>query len=369
MIESVCKRGNSVHIIQKGTGGELPPIPEKLTCYPVTTSVIPFHAADKGNFIARYLTELKYIYACKRYIVSDFDAVFIQSTTVAGYAVRIIQNRIPNAIITFNVQDVFPYNAAYSGNLRKNSLAFRALAAVQRYAYRHSDHIITISEDMKDTLVADGTDPNKIEVIYNWSYQDMLYSEVDNSAVSHIIDNHFFSVVYAGNIGVMQNVDILVEAARLMKNDTDVWFYIIGDGVYKEKLKEKVDEYGITNISFWPMQPPELAPVIYSSADVNIIPLVKNIYRTALPSKTATCLACSKPIIFAIGNESKFGQRVTEEGDCLVVASDQPEYLVEAIRKSKSMRIKGKTGAFFLKYCGKTENSNRYAEIITTPKK
>ena len=368
MIESVCKQGNSVHIIQKGTGGELPSIPETLACYPVTTSVIPFRAADKGNFIARYFTELKYIYASRKYIQSDFDAVFIQSTTVAGYAVKIIRSKNPNATITFNVQDIFPDNAAFSGNINKNGIIYHILAKSQQYSYRHSDHIITISEDMKDTLIIDGAEEKKIEVIYNWSYQDMLYTGISNLHFSHFFDPHFYNVVYAGNIGIMQNVDILVEAARIMKNDTDVWFHIIGNGVYKEKLQKKVEEYERKNISFWPMQPPELAPVIYSSADVNIIPLVKNIYRTALPSKTATCLACSKPIIFAIGRESKFGQKVMKETDCFVVDPDQPNYLVEAIRKSKEMRNKRNSGDFFLKYCSKTENSKRYAEIITTLK-
>ena len=59
IIERLCEAGHSVHIIQKDTGGDLPIIPEKLSRYDVTTDVIPYQAADKGNFIARYLAELK----------------------------------------------------------------------------------------------------------------------------------------------------------------------------------------------------------------------------------------------------------------------------------------------------------------------
>ena len=110
------------------------------------------------------------------------------------------------------------------------------------------------------------------------------------------LDPACFNVVYAGNIGVMQNVDLLVETARLMQEDPDVHFHIIGNGLYKKKLEAKAREYGVRNLSFWPMQPPEMAPAIYSAASVNVIPLVKNVYKTALPSKTATCLACGKPV-------------------------------------------------------------------------
>lgn len=363
VIEKLCEQGHSVHIIQKNMGGSLPPIPEKLVKYDVTTNVIPYQAADKGNFIARYLTELKYISACKQYITSDYDAVFIQSNNVAGFAVRTVRRKMPKAIVTLNVQDIFPYNLSFSGGLKRSSAVFKVLAAEQRYGYKHSDHVITISEDMKDTLVADGTKEKKIEVIYNWSYQDELYDNLNLSAVSHMIKPEYFNVIYAGNIGVMQNVDILIETAKRMKDNKDVWFHIIGNGVYKAKLEAQAEEYGITNISFWPMQSPELAPIIYSAADVNVIPLVKDVYRTALPSKTATCLACQKPVIFAIGKESKFGQIVMNEAGCLVVEADEAEELVEAIRRIQSGE-KNRTGSFFLKYFKNTENSRRYAETI-----
>ena len=364
VIERLCEAGHAVHIIQKNTGGNLPVIPEKLSEYSVTSDVVPYHAADKGNFVARYLVELKYIKACKKYITSDYDAVFIQSTNVAGFALKTIRRKLPNAIVTFNVQDIFPYNLMYSGGLKKSSPVFKVMAAEQRYGYKHSDHIITISEDMKDTLVADGISPDKIKVIYNWSYQDEVYENLDLTPISHMFNKNYFNVVYAGNIGVMQNVDILIEAANLMKNENSVWFHIIGNGVYKEKLETRAKEYGIRNISFWPMQPPEMAPLIYSAADVNVIPLVKNVYRTALPSKTATCFACQKPIVFAIGKDSKFGERVKEATSCEVIDSDDPESLCLFINKAKEQTIRVNNTSFYIFYCS-LKNSEDYASTIT----
>lgn len=365
IIEQLCIAGHSVHIIQKNSGGKLPAIPEKLSKYLLTTDAIEFQPVDKGDFIARYLAEVKYIKKCRKYIKSDYDAVFIQSNNEAGFALRTIKKKIPKAIVTFNVQDIFPYNAAFSGSIKKGGIVFKVLAAVQRYGYRHSDHIITISEDMKDTLTADGIPSEKIEVIYNWSYQDEPYEKVDLSPVSNMLKSEYFNVVYAGNIGVMQNVDILIEAAKLMKDNKNVWFHIIGNGVYKEKLEARAEEYGITNVSFWPMQPPEFAPAIYCAADVNVIPLVKNVYRTALPSKTATCLACQKPIIFAIGKDSKFGQKAMMEAGCPVVEADNVEELVKAIRKlwgaeGTNSRLK----EFFSHYFRITDNSRKYVKII-----
>lgn len=365
MMERLCEAGHSIHIIQRDTGGDLPAVPERLQRYPVTTTAIPFQKAPKGNFVKRYLKGIGYLRDGKPYVRQDFDAVFIQSTVCSGYAARTARKLLPHANITLNVQDIFPYNAAFSGSIGRNGLVFKIMAAFQRRGYKCCDRIITISEDMKDTLVADGTPADKIEVVYNWSYQDTLYENVDLAPVAGLFEPEHFHVVYAGNVGVMQNVDLLVETARLMADDPTVRFDIIGNGVYKDKLAARAAEYGLNNVAFHPFQPPELAPAVYSAADINVIPLVRDVYRTALPSKTATCLACQKPVIFAIGRESRFGQKVMAEAGCPVVAADRPEELADAIRAIRAEGGANAAGAFFLKYFRQTANSQKYADIIT----
>lgn len=365
IIEQLCKEGHSVHIFQKHTGGDLPSIPLVLKGLPVTTEIVPSKAVDKKNLISRYLAELNYICACKKLIREQFDAVFVQSNFAAGFAVSAIRSKLPEAFITYNVQDVFPYNAVYSGNLNRNSVVFKLLASTQRAGYEKCNKIITISEDMKETLVSDGTPADKVHVIYNWSYKDGLYDNVDSSRISHILKEGDFNVVYAGNIGTMQNVDILIETAKQMENDKSILFHIIGDGIHKEKLVEKVKEYNLSNVFFWPMQTPDLAPMIYSSASINIIPLVKNVYRTALPSKTATCLACQRPIIFAIGKDSLFGKKVFKETGCPVVDSDNTEEIVNSIYSIKAGECLPKTGQFYLEHFKLSDNSKMYARIIT----
>lgn len=366
IVDKLSIKGNNVHILQKDTGGTLPNIPENISQINVSSEEVPFQPARKNNFIARYLKEIQYINKCIKTITKEYDAVFIQSTTVLGIAVEKIKRVLPNAIITINIQDIFPYNAVYGGKMRFSSVLFRSLSYIQRKAYKKADHIITISEDMKELLIKDGTESNKIEVIYNWSYQDDPYTDVDVSSVSHMLGKNTYNVVYAGNIGVMQNVDIIIDAAEFLKEEKDILFHIIGDGVYKEKLEIDAKKRGITNIRFWPMQSSDLAPAIYSSADINIIPLIKDVYRTALPSKTATCFACGKPVIFAIGENSKFGKKVKKETGCPIVESDSAKSLAKYILKVRDNNETFNTKDFFIQYMNKTNNSNHYAKIITT---
>ena len=107
------------------------------------------------------------------------------------------------------------------------------------------------------------------------------------------------------------------------------------------------------------------APSIYASADVNVIPLVKDVYKTALPSKTATCFACGRPIIFCIGNESRFVRYAKSNTNCFSVDSGDFTELKNAILSvCQNTKVIG-YDKFFAENFSVTHNSERYAECIS----
>lgn len=369
MIAAMQGQGHEVCVLQKDTGGEKDPLPAEVRLPGVTTTRIPCGMPKKSRLISRYLTDLLYVWRCRRWLRKhrEFDRVFLQSSNVAGAQVFVLKRLLKHAPVIYNVQDIFPENAMYSGKLRQGSLAFRGLSAVQKYAYRHADRVVTISEDMQRELLRIGVAEEKLSVIYNWSYGDKPYgpADCDTQAVSHIFTPGGYHVVYAGNIGVVQNVEVVVRAAALLRQEKDIRFHIIGDGAYREKLEQLAKELGADNLTFHDMLPSSLAPSLYAAADVNIIPLAKDIYRTALPSKTATCLACGKPIVFAFGAESLFGQEISRLTGCPVVDSDDAEGLCRAILRLRSGETVCRTEEAFLQRFLKSENSAAYAAVIT----
>lgn len=369
VLDALCEKGHSVTVIKKQVDNESEVLPSELNDKNITTFSIPVKSSGKSNLIARYISDIKYISACDKYLkTQQYDAVFVQSSNVAGLMFRKLEKKQPNAIKTFNVQDTFPENARISGVLKEKSLAYMILRKLQIYAYFHSDHIITISEDMKQFLIeACRVAPENVSVVYNWSYRDDVYSDDDfeRFALSDLLPSKSFNVVYAGNLGLMQNVDIVIEAANTLKNDKDIRFCIFGNGVYRDKLMMKVKEYGCNNVYFLPFQSVELAPSIYGLANVNIIPLKKDIYKTALPSKTATCLACGKPIILAIGRDSVFGHKLQNNTGCILVDSDDSNQLVSAINRIKNENLSVHTTEYYKAYFSCSVNSKKYADIIT----
>lgn len=366
IVQALYANGHTVHIVQQYTEGPLDVLPMELVNLGVTTDCVPCQMAAKGNLAGRYLAGLGYIWRCRKAIWKhrDCEAVFNQSSNAAGVMAFMVKRLLPKARLTYNVQDIFPENAAYIGNAE--GIVYKILSAEQRYAYRHADQIITISEDMKELLIEKGADSQKTEVVYNWSYTDSLYryEDVYSEKIAKFLSTGKFNVVYAGNIGAMQNVDVLVETAKLMQDEQDVHFHIFGDGMYKERLQHEAE--GLSNISFWPMQPSELAPSIYAMADVNVIPLAPNIYRTALPSKTATCIACGKPIVFCIGRESKLLNILEQNGLCVFVPSDDAKCLAESLLNlKKSLKDRTFLDEKFHQYFEREKNSNEYSRLIT----
>lgn len=369
MVEALYQQGHTVHVLQKNTNGPKEALPQRMLELGVETTRIDCTPPQKDNLAARFLADVKYVLQCVKWLKAhrNFDRIFMQSSNVAGIQTRILRHAQKGIPVIFNVQDIFPENAVYSGKMKANGFVYKCFAFMQRHAYRYASKIITISEDMKDQLVEIGADADKVEVVYNWSYRDTMYSpeEIDYSCLEGIIDRNKFNVVYAGNIGLMQNVEIVIRAAAQMKDEKDICFHVIGDGMYRKKLEQLADDLQADNVHFHDMMSTDCAPAIYSVADVNVIPLAKDIYRTALPSKTATCLACGKPIVFAIGQDSKFGQQVHEQIGAQVVAADDVMGLCAAINKAKRSSVNMKNQDFFVKGFARTENSKRYAKIIT----
>lgn len=162
----------------------------------------------------------------------------------------------------------------------------------------------------------------------------------------------------------MQNVDIMLDAAWRLKDNQDIRFTIIGDGLYKEKLKSQAEHAQLENVVFLPMQDSGLAPAIYATADLNVIPLAENIYRTALPSKTATCLACGKPVVFCFGTRSRFIKMIEDESGCQNLCAESVDALCEGIKSVKEKGGTGKTADVFVKHMSRTKNAKMYADVI-----
>ena len=310
LIVELLEHGHTVDLVQKKLldKTQYPVQFEKSLGTRVIVHNIPFEKKDKSNLRARYLADLSYYRkACRFLKTSRPDKIFLQSNNTAFYTVFYAKHILKRPIL-YSEQDIFPENAYFAGILSSHSVVYKVAHSLQKYAYKNASMLTTISDDMKSTMIdLYGISSDKIHVIYNWGHEEaQAHDESENVFLKKYPKRPGeFRVMYAGNLGRMQNIEFILEVAALMKEQSNVSFYIVGSGVREEQLKSLAIQRALTNVIFVGMQPPEDVADLYKAADVNLIPLQKGLIYAAMPSKTADCLIAGKPIITCVDQEAK----------------------------------------------------------------
>ena len=368
ILNALLNAGHEVWLVQmkRSTGAMPASLTGRQNLHVVS---IPWADAEKTAFAKRYLRSILYYKRCEREIskIRNLDAVFLQSNTVAYFPIRFCKRKkLP---VVFNVQDIFPIDALVTGMLKASHPAFILSRWMQKKAYLWANRVVTISEDLKKTLIAEGC--RDVDVVYNWSYQNDPYHIEDK-------DNHFlnahgirredgFRVVYAGNVGKMMDADTLVQTAAHLRDYPDIHIYIIGAGASLKKIMQSAEELHLKNMRFFPPQPMEYAPDNYCMADVNINPVPKGVMYTCMPSKTNTCLLSRRPTVTAMDLDSDMAKKLSRVDQWTVVASGDAKAMADAILeryRCENWNAYSQNAADFMRQLGPVENAGQYVRLL-----
>jgi len=241
----------------------------------------------------------------------------------------------------FVLQDVFPDSLVQAGMTRKGSLIWKIGRKVENYTYANVDRIIVISKDIRQNIIKKGVPESKITVIRNWiDTQDVKPISKENNSlrVELGLDEDIFYVVYAGNLGKAQGVEVLIDAAAQMKSDKSIRFLIFGNGVEEDALKKKIDALGIDNVKIYPLQPASRVSEVYSLGDVCIVTCKKGYGQNAFPSKVVSIMATATPVIVAFDKESELCQVLEKYQFGLYSEPENATSLSESIQYLKGHR-------------------------------
>jgi len=140
-----------------------------------------------------------------------------------------------------------------------------------------------------------------------------------------------FVVLYAGNIGLSQGLEYVLEAARLLSGEPEIRFVFVGDGAARKNLEEQATLGSCNNVCFIPFQPRELLPYVLASADISLISLRQGVSADSVPSKLYSILASGRPVVAAVDPGSDTW-RLVESANCgSCVNPEDPEALAAAI--------------------------------------
>ncbi|MDZ7271110.1 MAG: glycosyltransferase family 4 protein [candidate division KSB1 bacterium] len=257
-----------------------------------------------------------------------YDVVFATSPPLFVGAAGLVIARARRARFVFEVRDVWPLSAVELGEIRNH--AYARLAEKLEFAlYRHALAIPVVTKGILETLRQRGVDERKLVLIPNGTNTQLFYDR-GRHARADLGWGDEFVAMYAGIFGIAQGMEVLCEAARLLKHREDIRFAFVGEGPVKDQVRQLVAQWDLRQVQLVDEVSRERMPELLSAADACIVPLKKKpLFTGALPSKMFDAWACSRPVLLAVDGEAR---RVLEEAQGgLFVPPEDAQSLAEAI--------------------------------------
>jgi glycosyltransferase involved in cell wall biosynthesis len=247
---------------------------------------------------------------------------------VAGFAAR-----LSGARMVFLCEDVFPEVARLLEDFQSPRIE-ALLSRVSRHVARRADGVVALGDTMKRRLVeTKGADPGKITVIHNWAdTQAIVPAGKDNpfSLANGLADK--FVLMHSGNVGLSQNVGVLLDVAERLRHLPDFRVAIVGDGASKAALVGDAARRGLDNVVFFPYQPKENLSNLFSTADAFLVSLKQGLAGFIVPSKLYGILAGGRPFVVSADDDCE-AAAIARDYDCgLVVRPGDVDGISAAVR-------------------------------------
>ena len=300
------------------------------------------------------------------------SVMFLASTPPILGLVGAFVKKFRGIPFVYNLQDIFPDSLVGTSLTNKGSLLWKIGRVVENFTYKHADKIIVISEDFKKNIMAKGVPEGKIEVVYNWVDQNAVV-HVDRSENKLItkcnIDPTKFYIEYSGNIGLTQNMDMLLNVMKDLKaSHPEIGLILVGEGAYKQQVEEIVKRDSLTNVIMLPFQPYEDISHVFSLGDVGLIISKPGVGSNSVPSKTWSIMSASRPVL-ANFDENEIKSILSDNNCGIFTKAGDKEAFKNAIIKLYENRDLckeyGRNGReFIMKNLTREVGTQKYVDVI-----
>jgi colanic acid biosynthesis glycosyl transferase WcaI len=384
IVEGLVDDGHRVHVVtafpwyrehalEPGWGGRL--ARHEDTAWGRITRVHPF-PTDKSNLPARALafggfTLLAGVMGAVTGSRPDVVLAMSPPLTLgaAGWAVARAR-RVP---FVFNIQDVFPDVAVELGLLRGRRV-IAAAQALERWTYHRADAVTVLSEDLAENVRAKLARPGaaagtggKVRVIPN--FVDTVRIQPGPRENAYRAEYGLGGkrvVMYAGNVGLSQSLDLVLHAAEATLDD-DVVFVVNGAGAALPDLRARAAR--LPNVRFVDLQPRERLPEVLAAADVHVVPLKRGLARSSVPSKTYSILASGRPVVASVDAGTEVARTLERAEAGVSVPPEDPEAFTKALRgvleDPEEARRMGERGRAFVEaWASPAAVARQYADLF-----
>lgn len=261
------------------------------------------------------------------------DAIFVYAPSPLLQAIpALLLGWLKKCPVVLWVQDLWPESLEATGHVR-SPVILRFVEGWIRFIYRHTDLILVQSRAFEAPVSA--LAPGKKIVYYPNSVEEIFLRPTGVSPDLPVL-NSGFTVLFAGNVGTAQAMEVIVEAAELLRTYADIHFVVVGQGSRREWLQQQAGSRGLANIHLPGRFPLEAMPGMMSKASVLLVTLTDQpIFAMTVPAKIQAYMAVGRPIIACLNGE---GARLISEADAgIAVAAEDARGLAEAVLRLYEM--------------------------------
>ena len=260
------------------------------------------------------------------------DVVFINTWPLATLVTAAICS-MRGVPFVFNTQDLYPESAGGLGYLRSGGLLYRLLLWLDRAAMGRAAHVVPISEEFAAHIQATrGVSPDRMTVIWNW-FDGRVRPQAKQGLVraQFLPSGQGFIVMYAGNVGSVAGLEVVLEAAKLLRHRGPYVFVLAGDGTMRERLERQCRTEDIRHVRFlYPLHRDNLSEV-QAAADVMLITVKRGLARSEVPSKMMGYMLSGRPILAMVDRESNTARLVGLANCGLVAEPENPQMLASLV--------------------------------------
>jgi glycosyltransferase involved in cell wall biosynthesis len=297
------------------------------------TRVWSFLAANEG-IVLRSLNYLSFPLSAsvQSWRLAKPDVVVSTSpqmlTALSGYLI----SRFKRAPWVLEIRDLWPESVVAVG-IMKRGILVSALEALERFAYRKADHIVSVTNSFRDHFAALGVPQEKVSVITNGADIELFSRPEHDPVLAHELGvAGKFVVAYVGTHGLAHSLTTVLDAADRLRGRDDIRFLLVGSGAEQARLRERRDAKGLANVIMLEQQPRHRMPHIWGLVDASIVHLRKTpLFRTVIPSKIFEAMAAGVPTL--LGVEGEAAALLTDAEAGLLFEPENARALADAVAR------------------------------------
>lgn len=285
----------------------------------VSLARVPLYPSHDQSVVGRVLNYVTFFLSAAifgLFVSKRPDVIYSYHPPLTISLAGVLIGKLHKAPVVCDIQDLWPDSLRTTGMIN-NERAIKFIGGLCQWVYKRCAHIVVLSPGFKKKLVHSGVPEAKVSVIPNWCDENSASIDKIPDINWSVFESHF-TFVFAGNVGPAQDMDTVLNAAKLVfQRDPLVAFVIVGAGIDLKRLKTRVIDESIGNVVFIGQLSFEEIGSVLKKANVLLVHLKKDpLFDITIPSKIQSSMAAGKPLLMAMSGDSA---DIVREADCGVV--------------------------------------------------